>query len=165
LDWTFRSSIPGTGGTIDRMSSGGKAAMARPVALIIDEDPLLRDVNAIILHSAGYFVEVATPDGDAVAIAVKRRPQVILCRDHPAPTHSHWQVISRLAMHPKTSVIPIVLIVMAEKAASLPSNVRETVLAPYAVDALIAAVDRCRLPVPPELPRSPNNTAHEVAVA
>ena len=77
--------------------------------LLVDDSLDSREMYAFFLRSSGYAVHEATDGSDAVAIASELRPDVIVM-DLSLPLMDGFTAIGRLAAHPETASIPIVVL-------------------------------------------------------
>lgn len=117
-------------------------AANQAVILLIEHDPDLRELEDLVLTGAGYRV-VAIPAGaDPVAFAARTKPQAAVVGIRLREP-SDWDIVDRLLTDPATSGIPLVVTSTAERMAveaQAAPNVRQTVVAPYDIDALERAV-------------------------
>jgi len=112
--------------------------------LIIDHNPILRDLNELILSEAGYEVALVPLNTDPVQLAASTHPHVIVISiDLTNP--DGWEIVDRLEAGQATELIPVVVISTTQRTAveaRIAPNVCETVVAPYDIDALRDAVAR-----------------------
>lgn len=110
--------------------------------LLIEHDPDLRELADLVLTSAGYRV-ISVPNGtDPVAFAARTKPKAAIVGIRPREP-ADWDIVDRLLTDPATSGIPLVIMSTAERLvveAQAAPNVRQTVVAPYDINALEAAV-------------------------
>lgn len=84
--------------------------MARkPRVLVIDDDPGLLKMMGLILHKAGYKVEVATSGIDGLAKTDDFKPDVVIL-DRMMPLMDGLEVVRRLRSRPGTAQIPIIML-------------------------------------------------------
>jgi CheY-like chemotaxis protein len=81
----------------------------RCTVLLVDDVFDTREMYAFFLRSAGYAVHEAADGGDALAIALEFRPDVIVM-DLSLPTMDGWTAIAGLAATPETAGIPVVVL-------------------------------------------------------
>lgn len=118
--------------------------MARALAtvLLIEHEPALRNINAQILSEAGYQVERVPHHHDAIKMAVRIKPNVIVIGIRPwVLTDRH--IVEDLQRNPRTHAIPVVVIGTFQEVVSAVAtvpNVRQTVVAPYDIETLETAV-------------------------
>ncbi len=84
--------------------------MARkPRVLVIDDDPGLIKMMGLILHKAGYKVEVATSGIDGLAKTDEFKPDIVIL-DRMMPFMDGLEVVRRLRSRPGTTQIPIIML-------------------------------------------------------
>jgi CheY-like chemotaxis protein len=81
----------------------------RCTVLLVDDISDSREMYAFFLRTAGYAVHEAADGGDAVAIAIDFRPDVIVM-DLSLPSMDGWTAIEKLAATPETAAIPVVVL-------------------------------------------------------
>ena len=77
--------------------------------LLVDDARDSREMYAFFLRGWGYAVHEATDGGDAVAMAVELRPDVVVM-DLLLPMVDGYAAIAALAAHPETAGIPVVVL-------------------------------------------------------
>jgi diguanylate cyclase (GGDEF)-like protein len=82
---------------------------ARPVILVVDDDPGIRMICGEVLESAGYVVRDAETGTKALAEARRWRPDLILL-DVTLPELDGFAVAKRLRDERATAVIPVIFI-------------------------------------------------------
>ncbi len=114
----------------------------RPTVLIIEHDPDLRELEELVLSGVGYRVVTVPAGADPLRVATRTRPRAIVVgirEREPAD----WQIVDRLLTTPATSSIPVVVTSTAERMiaeAQAAPNVRQTIIAPYDIEALEKSV-------------------------
>jgi DNA-binding response OmpR family regulator len=84
--------------------------MARkPKVLVIDDDAGLIKMMGLILHRAGYKVEVATSGIDGLAKIDEFKPDIVIL-DRMMPLMDGLEVARRLRARPTTAQIPIIML-------------------------------------------------------
>ncbi|MFZ0547567.1 MAG: response regulator, partial [Candidatus Promineifilaceae bacterium] len=84
--------------------------MARkPKILVIDDDPGLLKMMGLILHKAGYSVEIATSGIDGLAKTDEFKPDIVIL-DRMMPLMDGLEVVRRLRTRPATARIPIIML-------------------------------------------------------
>lgn len=84
--------------------------MARkPKVLLIDDDPGLIKMMAIILHKAGYQVEAATSGIDGLSKVDEYKPDLVIL-DRMMPLMDGLEVVRRLRARPVTAQLPIIML-------------------------------------------------------
>jgi len=81
----------------------------RCTVLLVDDVYDSREMYAFFLRSAGYTVHEAADGGDAVAIALEFRPDVIVM-DLSLPSMDGWTAIASLSASPDTNGIPVIVL-------------------------------------------------------
>lgn len=81
----------------------------RCTVLLVDDVCDSREMYAFFLRAAGYAVHEAADGGDAVAVALEFRPDVIVM-DLSLPSMDGWTAIASLAGNPETAAIPVVVL-------------------------------------------------------
>jgi twitching motility two-component system response regulator PilH len=79
------------------------------VVLIVDDSPTEQHVMSQLLTSRGFEVMLASDGAEALALAERSRPDVILM-DIVMPGMNGYQATRRLAQNPATASIPVVMI-------------------------------------------------------
>jgi CheY-like chemotaxis protein len=77
--------------------------------LLVDDARDSREMYAFFLRAAGYAVHEATDGANAVAMAIELRPDVVVM-DLTLPLLDGFAAIARLAEHPETADIPVVVL-------------------------------------------------------
>lgn len=81
----------------------------RCTVLLVDDICDAREMYAFFLRAAGYMVHEAADGGDALAIALEFRPDVIVM-DLSLPSMDGWTAIARLSSDAETARIPVVVL-------------------------------------------------------
>lgn len=76
-------------------------------ALVIDDDPTIADMVALMLTIEGFDVTVAASGADGLLAALSDQPDVIVL-DVMMPKVDGWQVASKLRNHAGLADVPIV---------------------------------------------------------
>jgi twitching motility two-component system response regulator PilH len=79
------------------------------VVLIVDDSPTEQHVMSQLLTSRGFEVMLASDGAEALALAERSRPDVILM-DIVMPGMNGYQATRTLTNDPSTSAIPIVMV-------------------------------------------------------
>ena len=74
--------------------------MSAPRALLIEPNPALRELDALILSEAGYHVDELPDQADPLACTEQTKPQVIVVGIR-FQNPDDWQIIDRLQSAPK----------------------------------------------------------------
>ncbi len=84
--------------------------------LVIDDDPVVREIIIRHMTQEGFKVIAADRGDDGVKLAEEAQPDVITL-DVLMPEVDGWQVMERLRANPATAGIPIIMISMADNKA------------------------------------------------
>jgi CheY-like chemotaxis protein len=85
------------------------ATRARPLVLLVDDNPDNREMYSEYFVSAGYRVLEASDGATAIALARKRRPTAIVM-DLSMPGIDGWEATRRLKAAAETRAIPILIV-------------------------------------------------------
>jgi CheY-like chemotaxis protein len=107
-----------------------------PTVLIVDDDPVARDLLAANLKGAGYRLIQAATGEEALNLARSMRPDAITL-DVLMPKRDGWEVLSALKADADLRDIPVIIVTMLSD--------RGIGLSLGAVDVLTKPVDRIRL--------------------
>ncbi len=75
--------------------SAARGASRRPRVLIVDDDPLIRDLVRAVLEDASYDLDEASSGEEALRVASRRPPDVVLL-DVMMPGLDGFQVAERM---------------------------------------------------------------------
>jgi two-component system, cell cycle response regulator DivK len=81
----------------------------RCTVLLVDDVCDSREMYAFFLRAAGYAVHEAADGGDALAMALDFRPDVIVM-DLTLPSVDGWTAIASLSGNPETATIPVIVL-------------------------------------------------------
>lgn len=81
--------------------------------LVIDDDPIVRDIVVRFMTREGYRVIAAENAEDGVRLALEHKPDVITL-DVLMPGRDGWHVLSELKAQPETADIPVIMMSMAD---------------------------------------------------
>ncbi|MHB8578139.1 MAG: response regulator, partial [Dehalococcoidia bacterium] len=81
--------------------------------LVIDDDPVVRDLLQRALNQAGYTVETAASGADGLRRAKELRPAAITL-DVLMPGMDGWQVLTALKADPELAHIPVIMLTMLD---------------------------------------------------
>jgi len=113
------------------------------VALIVEDDPATRALEAVVLEADGFAVLTAKNGEEGIRLASERQPAVILL-DLALPTASGFGVLKTLKGARATAQIPVVLISayanLVENCATRGAS--GCVQKPFDIDELVAEVRR-----------------------
>ncbi|MBL8112089.1 MAG: response regulator, partial [Acidobacteria bacterium] len=135
--------IPAPGSPVGTMSSAtlfgrrtpSPAAAARLV-LVVDDDPVTRELTSTIVGREGFRVEMASSGPEALDKARFFMPDVITL-DVMMPGMDGWTVLANLKQHPTLSKIPVIMLTIVDD--------RKLGYALGAADFVLKPVERERL--------------------
>ena len=107
-----------------------------PLILIVDDDASSLEINTLYLSEAGYRVCHARNGDEALEVARKKRPFLILL-DVMMPGKDGWEVLQELKLGAETSDIPVIMCTVSEN--------EELGVALGATDYLTKPIDRKQL--------------------
>lgn len=119
-------------------------------ALIVDDDPIIRNLMATLLRRLGVVSEQAVNGEEALALLGKRRsgrcPYSIVLLDLMMPKTSGWDVIAHLGRN-QPEMLKHVIVVSAAGDGAIArideSHGSAVLHKPFGVDELYAAVESC----------------------
>lgn len=113
------------------------------LVLIVDDSPTDQHVIGTALTRHGYETLAARDGAEALELAERRSPDVILM-DIVMPGMNGYQATRRLAQNPATAGIPVVIISTKTQAADQAWGLRQGAIRyltkPVSDDAIVAAV-------------------------
>ncbi|RMG45862.1 MAG: response regulator [Acidobacteria bacterium] len=116
----------------------------RPV-LVVDDDPEIREMTALLLSGGGHAVETAGSGEEALALARAVGPAVILL-DINMPGMDGWEVLRLLKEDPATASIPVIMFSirfeLREKLHALQKGAADYVTKPFDVEGLLERIAR-----------------------
>ncbi len=89
--------------------SAGRGASHRPRVMIVDDDPLIRDVVRAVLEDGSYELEEAASGEEALRLAERRPPDVVLL-DVMMPGMDGFEVAERIKGDPKLKAALVVML-------------------------------------------------------
>jgi CheY-like chemotaxis protein len=112
--------------------------------LVVEDDNAIRQTLADVLQDGGYLVDCAVDGAEAIAQMERRRPDLVLLDLH-MPGMDGWEFLAIKAGRLGLAEVPV-LVLSATSQRGL-GNAQEQgapiyVRKPFAVDALLAEVDR-----------------------
>jgi CheY-like chemotaxis protein len=90
-----------------RSASGDVAAAL--MILIIDDDPIMREVTRVHLEEAGYAVELASGGAEGVDKVKALKPSLVLM-DFAMPEVSGCDALRQIRAQPATTEIPVIML-------------------------------------------------------
>jgi len=137
-------------------SPASPAAVRR--ILVADDEEDVRALVSQVLQSARYDVRLASSGREAIEIATRERPDLVLL-DVMMPEISGWEVCATLKNHPDTQAIPIVMLSVRSEIrdmiTSMQAGADDHLTKPFTRRKLIASVERLlEQHAPPAVPPS-----------
>jgi CheY-like chemotaxis protein len=86
---------------------------AGPVVLVIDDDPVVRELMQRSLGKDGFHVETAADGRSGLEMAKRLKPYIITL-DVMMPSMDGWAVLTALKGDPETADIPVIMLTMAD---------------------------------------------------
>ncbi len=86
---------------------------SRGTMLVIDDDPVVRDIIVRFMTREGFNVVAADNGGDGVALAREIQPDIITL-DVLMPVVDGWSVLNELRQYEETASVPIIIMSMAD---------------------------------------------------
>lgn len=121
----------------------------RPLALVVDDEPEIRQLVQRMLESRGYAVETAADGEQALAIAEAVVPDVVLL-DAMLPKVHGFEACKRLKSSPRTRYVPVVMMTAIYRGWRFAQDARENygaedyVEKPFRLDDLFRRVEAVR---------------------
>jgi len=113
------------------------------VVLIVDDSPTDQHVLSLALQRHGFSTLVASDGAEAIAMAERERPDVILM-DIVMPGMNGFQATRHLTRNPSTSSIPVVIVSSKDQETDRIWGLRQGavryIMKPVDEDDLVAAV-------------------------
>lgn len=81
----------------------------RRTILVVDDEPMARELLASILHEAGFSPTMAT-DGEEALAAMERTAPAAVVLDLKLPGMSGFEVLTRVRARPEWSEIPVIVL-------------------------------------------------------
>jgi CheY-like chemotaxis protein len=117
-------------------------------ALVIDDDPVVRDLMKNFLGREGYRVVAACSGEEGLRLAKEVRPQAITL-DVIMPGLDGWRVLSALKSDPELADTPVILLtIMDDKSMGYALGASEYLTKPIERDRLLAVLKKYRRQVP-----------------
>lgn len=124
-------------------SSAARGAAGRPRVLIVDDDPLIRDVVRTVLEDGSYELEEAASGAEALRLAADHPPDVVLL-DVMMPGLDGFQVARRLKADARFARTVVVMLTVRDgvddRRRGLESGADAYFTKPFSPLELIAAV-------------------------
>lgn len=85
-----------------------------PKVLVIDDDPVARELLTRYLTAEGYAIDRASSGKEGIDTARRLKPDIITL-DVIMPDMNGWEVLQALKKDPETAHIPVVMLTMADE--------------------------------------------------
>jgi CheY-like chemotaxis protein len=119
-----------------------RSARAQPLILVVDDEPLSRELLASHLVGENFQTEIAGPGDDVLAKARQLQPDVITL-DIIMPGKGGWMILSELKANPATARIPVVVVsIVDDKKGALAMGAAECLVKPVSKEVLLKALLR-----------------------
>lgn len=116
------------------------------IILVVEDDPMNRDMLARRLIWEGYQIQTASNGHQAIEMASHDHPDLILM-DVGIPLLNGWQATSQLKSHPGTSSIPIIILtayaLTEDRQKSISSGCDDYETKPINFEHLLTKMRRC----------------------
>jgi CheY-like chemotaxis protein len=120
--------------------------------LVAEDDVMMQKMALKILRSRGYVCELAPNGREAVAMAGRLNPGLILM-DLSLPEMNGWEATRALKADPALAGIPVVAItahaMVGDKESAIAAGCAECLTKPYEIADLVALVERYVGPAQP----------------
>jgi CheY-like chemotaxis protein len=121
----------------------------RPFVLLVEDDPVNRDLASIMLRARGYDHAVAVDGHDALAQITARRPDLVLM-DLSMPGIDGWEATRRLRADPANTGVRVIAVTAhampGDRERALAAGCDDVLTKPYRPAELFAAIDRVMAP-------------------
>jgi CheY-like chemotaxis protein len=115
------------------------------VILVVEDDPMMQRMALKVLVSRGYRCEVAGNGREAIAMAERLRPTLILM-DLSLPEINGWDAARTLKANPELASIPIIATtahaMVGDRESALEAGCDDCLTKPYEIEELITMVAR-----------------------
>ena len=113
--------------------------------LIVEDDPMMQKMSVKILSSRGYRCQVAHTGREALELAARLRPALILM-DLSLPEMDGWEATRALKGDPTLAGIPVVAItahaMVGDRETAMEAGCIDCLTKPYDLSDLLAIVER-----------------------
>ena len=139
---TFRLTIPAE--TLATVPGETATQTEGPLILVVDDDPVQRDLMSRTLAKEGYRVALAEDGDKGLELARSLKPDAITL-DVLMPTVDGWTVLSALKADEATEGIPVLMLTMGdEKNLAYSLGASDFLSKPITRERLVKALDRVR---------------------
>jgi two-component system, cell cycle response regulator DivK len=123
------------------------------LVLVVEDDATMQKMALKILRSRGFICELAPNGREAVAMAGRLRPGLILM-DLSLPEMNGWEATRALKADPQLAHIPVVAItahaMVGDRETAIAAGCAECLTKPYELAELLALVERYIGPAQPQ---------------
>lgn len=116
-----------------------------PLVLIVEDDALMQKMALKVLRARGYTCELARNGREAVEMAARLRPGLVLM-DLSLPEMNGWEATRALKADPALASIPVVAItahaMVGDRETAIAAGCAECLTKPYEIVDLIRVVER-----------------------
>lgn len=115
--------------------------------LVVDDEPIIREVVAEVLREGGYAVDTADDGAQALQKVQQAQPDAVIL-DLMMPVMDGWTFVARCRSDPRWDTIPILIMSAARDAtvACRTLGADRCVPKPFDIDDLLTAVDQITTP-------------------
>jgi two-component system cell cycle response regulator DivK len=125
-----------------------------PLVLLVEDDATMQKMALKVLRSRGFSVELAPNGREAVAMAARLRPALILM-DLSLPQMNGWEATRAIKSNPQLARIPVIAItahaMVGDRETALAAGCTECLTKPYEIADLVALVERYVGPAQPDV--------------
>ncbi len=115
------------------------------LVLVVEDDPMMQKMALKILRSRGFQCELASNGREAIEMAARLRPALILM-DLSLPEMNGWEATRKLKADPELASIPVVAMtahaMVGDRETALAAGCAECLTKPYQISELVALVGR-----------------------
>ena len=116
-----------------------------PLILIVEDDALMQKMALKVLRARGYSCEVANNGREAVEMAGRFHPALVLM-DLSLPEMNGWEATRALKADPALAAIPVIAItahaMVGDRETALAAGCSECLTKPYEIVDLVRVVER-----------------------
>jgi two-component system, cell cycle response regulator DivK len=116
-----------------------------PLILVVEDDALMQKMALKVLRARGYGCELAHNGREAVEMASRLRPALILM-DLSLPEMNGWEATRALKADPALESIPVIAItahaMVGDRETALAAGCSECLTKPYEIVELVRLVER-----------------------
>jgi len=116
-----------------------------PLILIVEDDALMQKMALKVLRARGYSCEVANNGREAVEMAGRFHPALVLM-DLSLPEMNGWDATRALKADPALAAIPVIAItahaMVGDRETALAAGCSECLIKPYEIVDLVRVVER-----------------------